>query len=67
MSEYFKKWCKATGIRTLKTMAETAIAVTSSGAVGLLDVDWIGVLSSAALAGLITILTCVKGLPELKV
>ena len=59
-----KKWLKATGIRTVKTMAEMAIALIGTNTMGITDVDWIGVLSGCALAGVITILTCVKGLPE---
>jgi hypothetical protein len=62
----FVKWLKACGIRTVKTMAEMAIALIGTNAVGLTDVDWLGVLSGCALAGILTILTCIKGLPELK-
>lgn len=59
-------WLKAAGIRTVKTMAETAIALIGTNTVGITDVDWIGVLSACALSGIVTILTCIKGLPELK-
>lgn len=62
----FKKWAKATGIRTIKTMSEMAIALIGTNTFGITDVDWIGVLSGCALAGVITILTCIKGLPEVK-
>ena len=61
-----KKWIKATAIRTVKTMAEMAIALIGTNAIGITDVDWIGVLSGCALAGVITILTCIKGLPEVR-
>lgn len=61
-----KKWIKATAIRTVKTMAEMAIALIGTNALRITDVDWIGVLSGCALAGVITILTCIKGLPEVK-
>lgn len=61
--EYFVKWLKAAGIRAVKTMAETACAVISTSAI-LTEVDWLFVLSSAVLSGVITLLTCVKGLPE---
>ena len=60
------KWCKAAGVRTVKTMAETAIAVIGTNAVGITDVDWVGVVSAAALSGVVTVLTCIKGLPEIK-
>lgn len=62
----FKKWAKATGIRTIKTMSETAIALIGTNTIGITDVDWLGVLSACALAGVVTILTCIKGLPEVK-
>lgn len=62
----FKNWAKATGIRTIKTMAEMGIALIGTNVIGITDVNWIGVLSGCALAGVLTILTCIKGLPELK-
>ena len=60
------KWLKAAGIRTVKTMAETALALIGTNAIGITEVDWVGVLSACALSGVITVLTCIKGLPELK-
>ena len=60
------KWLKAAGVRTVKTMAETALAIIGTNAVGITEVDWVGVISACALSGVITVLTCVKGLPELK-
>ena len=65
MSE-FKKWLKAAGIRAVKTVAETALAVIGTNAVGITDVDWLGLLSACLLSGIITLLTCIKGLPEVK-
>ena len=62
----YKSWIKAAGTRTIKTMAEMAIALIGTNAIGITDVDWIGVLSGCALAGVVTILTCIKGLPEIK-
>ena len=62
----FKKWLKAAGIRSVKTVAETALAVIGTNAVGITDVDWLGLLSACLLSGIITILTCIKGLPEIK-
>lgn len=61
-----KKWLKAAGIRVVKTIAETALAVIGTNAVGITDVDWIGLLSACLLSGIITLLTCIKGLPEIK-
>lgn len=60
------KWLKAAGVRTVKTMAETALAIIGTNTIGITEVDWIGVLSACALSGVITILTCIKGLPEVK-
>lgn len=60
------KWLKAAGVRTVKTMAETALAIIGTNTIGITEVNWVGVLSACALSGVITILTCIKGLPELK-
>ena len=60
----FVKWLKSVAIKTLKTMAETAIAVIGTNAVGITDVDWLGVLSAVALSGVVTILFNIKELPE---
>lgn len=62
----FIKWIKAASVRTVKTMAETALAVIGTNTLGITDVDWVGLLSAAALSGVVTILTCIKGLPEIK-
>ena len=58
------KWIKKVGIKTVKTMAETAIAVIGTNAVGITDVDWIGVLSAVALSGVVTVLFNIKEIPE---
>lgn len=60
------KWLKAAGVRTVKTMAETALAIIGTNTIGITEVDWVGVASACALSGVITVLTCIKGLPELK-
>lgn len=60
----FKKWLKSVGIRVLKTMAETALAVIGTNTIGITDVDWIGVLSACALSGVVTILFNIKSLPD---
>lgn len=64
--EYWERWAAATGIRALKTMAETAVSLLGVGYLGVLNVDWVGVLSASMLAGVIAVLTCVGGLPEVK-
>ena len=61
-----KKWIKAAAVRTIKTMAETAIALIGTNTIGITDVDWLGLLSACALSGVVTMLTCIKGLPEVQ-
>lgn len=60
-----KTWFKAAGIRALKTVAQTAVATIGTAAV-LGDVDWLMVGSAAVLAGLLSLLTSVAGLPEVE-
>ena len=60
-----KEWFKAAGIRAIKTIAQTAIATIGTAAV-LGDVNWVMVASAAALAGVLSLLTSVAGLPEIK-
>jgi len=63
--EYLLKWAKAAGIRAIKTMAQTAVAAIGTTAV-MSGVDWVLVGSTAALAGIMSLLTSIAGLPELK-
>ena len=63
--EKFKKWIKAAGIRAIKTIAQTAVGVIGASAV-LSDVDWRVTLSAAILAGVVSLLTSIAGLPEIK-
>lgn len=60
-----QKWAKAAGIRALKTMAQTAVAVIGTGAV-ISAVDWKMVVSSAIVAGVVSMLTSVAGIPEVE-
>ena len=64
--EKFLKWLKAAAIRTAKTVAETAIAIIGTNTMGITEVNWLGVLSACALSGVVTVLLCIKGLPEVK-
>ena len=57
-----KEWLKEVGIRTVKTMAETALAVIGTNTIGITDVDWIGLLSACALSGVVTILFNIKNI-----
>lgn len=61
----WKKWLKAAGVRAIKTVAQTAVATVGTS-VMISDVNWTMVLSVSALAGLLSLLTSVAGLPELK-
>ena len=60
-----RQWLKAAGIRAVKTVAQTAIAMIGTSVV-LADVNWVMVLSASALAGGLSLLTSVAGLPEVK-
>lgn len=59
------KWWKAAGVRAIKTVAQTAIATIGASAV-LSDVNWVAVASASVLAGVLSLLTSVAGLPEIK-
>lgn len=61
----FKDWIHAAGIRALKTVAQTAVSVIGTCAV-LDEVNWLVVASASALAGIVSLLTSLAGLPELK-
>ena len=61
----FKTWIKAAGIRAIKTVAQSAVATIGTAAV-LGEVNWIMVASASVLSGILSLLTSIAGLPELK-
>lgn len=65
MSNYWKNWIKAAGVRAVKTVAQTAVATIGTSAV-LGDVNWVMVASASALAGILSMLTSIAGIPEVK-
>lgn len=61
----WKTWIKAAGVRAIKTVAQTAVATIGTTAV-MAEVDWLMVASASALAGILSLLTSLAGLPECK-
>lgn len=66
MNDKMKLWLKAAGIRAVKTVAQTAVSMLTGNMVGILEVDWLAVASVSAMAGIVSILTSIAGLPEVK-
>lgn len=65
MSNYWKTWIKAAAVRAVKTIAQTAAATIGTAAV-IGEVNWVMVGSASLLAGILSLLTSVAGLPEVK-
>ena len=63
--ETIKKWIKAAGVRALRTVAQTAAAAIGTSAM-FWEVNWVAVASTSALAGILSVLTSLAGLPEIK-
>lgn len=60
-----KQWLRAAGIRAVKTVAQTALSMITVGQ-AVSDINWVGIVSVSAVAGLVSILTSVVGIPEVK-
>jgi len=65
MSNKTKKWIKAAGVRAIKTVAQTALSLISVGSV-MSDINWVMVASASLVAGILSVLTSIAGLPEVK-
>lgn len=61
---YWIKWAKAALVRALKTTAQTAVSMLTGNMVGIMDADWVAVASIAGMAGIVSLLTSIGGLPE---
>ena len=66
MKEFFIHWIQAAGIRAVKTFAQTMAGMLTGDAIGMMDVEWMAILSVSALAAIASLATSVAGLPELK-
>ena len=65
MSEYWKAWLKAAGIRALKTVAQTAVGMITVGA-AMSEINWVYVGSVSLTAGILSLLTSIAGIPEVE-
>ena len=65
MSNKTKKWLKAAGVRAIKTVAQTAVSLIGVGSV-MSDINWVMVGSASLLAGILSLLTSIAGIPECK-
>ena len=59
-------WTKAALVRAIKTAAQTAVALIGTNAIGITGVDWVAVASAAALAAVVSLLTSIAGIPEVR-
>ena len=65
--EYWLQWAKAAGIRSVKTVAKTAVSLIGANAVNIVSLDWANILGVCATAGIVSLLVSLKGLPEVTV
>lgn len=64
--QYWLNWLRAAGVRAVKTTAQAAVGMLSGNMIGVMDVEWMAVLSVSVMAGIVSLLTSIAGLPELK-
>ena len=64
MKRCWAVWAKAAGIRAVKTIAQTAVGMLTGEMVGIMDADWLGILSVSLMSGVVSLLTSLAGLPE---
>ena len=64
--EYWIRWGKAAIVRAIRTVCQTAVALIGTNAIGITEVNWVGVASGAALAGIVSLLTSLGGIPEVE-
>lgn len=66
MDNYAMNWLKAALVRAIKTVAQTVVGMLTTETIGILEADWMAIASVAAMAGIVSLLTSVAGLPEVK-
>lgn len=64
MKRCWAVWAKAAGIRAIKTIAQTAVGMLTGEMVGIMDADWLAVASVSIMAGIVSLLTSLAGIPE---
>lgn len=66
MKAKFMKWLKAALVRAVKTVAQTAVSLIGTNTIGITEVDWLAIGGASVLAGIVSILTSIAGIPEAK-
>lgn len=66
MKTNWELWIKAAAVRAVRTVAQTAVSLLGGNMVGIMEADWVAVASVSAMAGIVSLLTSVAGLPEVK-
>jgi uncharacterized membrane protein len=66
MDNYAMNWLKAALVRAIKTVAQTVVGMLTTETIGILEADWLAIASVAAMAGVVSLLTSIAGLPEVK-